>query len=71
MHTRSTTALVLLFLAPLADAKPDCNKLACEEIKQQIREIESRMRTGYSRAQGEKFEAQLRKLKRKRSSLCR
>ena len=71
MQTHWITVLVLLFLAPLVDAKPDRNKLACDEIKQQIREIESRMRSGYSRAQGEKFEARLRKLKRKRSRLCR
>jgi hypothetical protein len=29
------------------------------------------MRAGYSRAQGERFEARLRRLKRKRSKLCR
>ena len=71
MHTRWITALALLSVAPLSDAKPDCDKLACDEVKQQIREIESRMRAGYSRAQGEKFEARLRMLKRKRSRLCR
>ena len=65
------TALTFLVLAPQSDAKPDCGKLACAEVKQEIREIESRMRSGYSRAQGEKYEARLRKLKRKRSKLCR
>jgi hypothetical protein len=71
MHTRRIATLALLLLAPPADARPDCDKLACDEVKQQIREIESRMRAGYSRAQGERFEARLRKLKRRRSKLCR
>jgi hypothetical protein len=71
MHTRRIAPLALLLLAPPADARPDCDKLACDEVKQQIREIESRMRAGYSRAQGERFEARLRKLKRRRSKLCR
>jgi len=71
MKARWITVMTLLALAPHSDAKPDCDKLACDEVKQQIREIESRMRAGYSRAQGERFEARLRKLKRRRSKLCR
>ena len=53
------------------EARTNCDKLACEEVKQDIRDIESRMRSGYSRAQGEKYEAKLRKLKAKRSEVCR
>jgi hypothetical protein len=64
-------ALALLLFAALGHAKPDCDKLACDEVKQEIREVEARMRAGYSRAQGERYEARLRKLKRKRSKLCR
>ena len=71
MQTRWIATLALLLLAPPANTRPDCDKLACEELKQQIREIESRMRAGYSRAQGERYEARLRKLKRRRSKLCR
>jgi len=71
MHARLITALALLLLVPQTDAKPDCDKLACDDVKQEIRDVESRMRAGYSRAQGERFEARLRKLKRKRSKLCR
>lgn len=71
MHARLITALALLLLVPRTDAKPDCDKLACDDVKQEIRDVESRMRAGYSRAQGERFEARLRKLKRKRSKLCR
>ena len=66
-----TVSLALLVLSTQVDAKPDCDALACAEVKQAIREIEARMRAGYSRSQGEKFEARLRKLKRRRSKLCR
>ena len=34
-------------------------------------EVQARMRAGYSRSQGERYEARLRKLKRKRSKVCR
>ncbi len=71
MQLQWTALLVLLMLAPQAGARPDCDKLACDEVKQSIREIEARMRAGYSRSQGERFDARLRKLKRKRSKLCR
>jgi hypothetical protein len=64
-------ALALFLFPAQSDAKPDRDALACEEVKQAIREIEARMRAGYSRAQGERYEAKLRKLKRKRSHLCR
>ena len=65
------TALTLFLLSANSNAKPDRDALACNEVKQAIREIEARMRAGYSRAQGERYEARLRKLKRKRSRLCR
>ena len=65
------TALALLLLSAQGNARPDCDKLACDEVKQAIREIESRMRSGYSRSQGERYEARLRKLKRRRSKVCR
>jgi hypothetical protein len=65
------TALALLLLSAQGNARPDCDKLACDEVKQAIREIESRMRSGYSRSQGERYEAKLRKLKRRRSKVCR
>ncbi len=71
MQLRLTVLILLLALAPPGGAKPDCDKLACEDVKQAIREIEARMRAGYSRSQGERFDARLRKLKRERSTLCR
>ena len=45
-------------------------ELKCEEIKQEIRYIQSKMRAGYTRAQGEKMEAQLRKLRALRKKAC-
>ncbi len=66
-----TIAVVLLVLSAQGEARPDCDALACDEVKQDIREIEARMRAGYSRSQGEKYEARLRKLKRRRNKLCR
>ncbi len=71
MQRRWIIALALLIVSIQGNAKPDCDAIACGEVKQAIREIESRMRAGYSRAQGERFEARLRRLKRKRSKLCR
>jgi len=71
MERRWMLALLLLLLAVQGNAKHDRDDLACDEVKQAIREIESRMRAGYSRSQGEKLEARLRKLKLKRSKLCR
>jgi hypothetical protein len=39
------TTLALLLLSAQGNARPDCDKLACDEVKQAIREIESRMRS--------------------------
>ena len=71
MERRWTAVLALLALSAQCNAKPDCDELACAEVKQAIREIEARMRAGYSRAQGERYEAKLRKLRLRRSKLCR
>jgi len=70
--TRLCIVALACLLAPTASiARSDCDRLACNEVKQEIRDIEARMRSGYSRAQGEKYEAKLRKLKRKRKTACR
>ena len=45
--------------------------LECEKIKQKIRHIQSRMRSGYTRAQGERMEAELRRLRAMRRKACR
>ena len=63
--------LAAAVLASDAHARSKSDEAACAEVKEEIREIEAKMRAGYTRAQGEKYEARLRKLKSKRSKLCR
>ena len=63
-------AAIVLF-APGASAHDYCAKAECEETKQKIRHIQSKMRQGYTRKQGEKMEADLRKLRAVRSKKCR
>ena len=64
--------LVLFSLAcGPAVAHDKCDKAACAVVKQKIRTIESKMRAGYTRAQGERYEAKLRELKAKRRKTCR
>ena len=48
-----------------------CPKAKCEETRQKIEKIQAKMRQGYTRAQGEKMEAQLRSLRAIRSQRCR
>jgi hypothetical protein len=43
----------------------------CQQTKEKIRAVRSKMRSGYTRAQGEKLEAKLRKPRAKRKKLCR
>jgi len=54
-----------------AHSKDDCAKAACADVKTKISNIESKMRSGYTRAQGERYEEKLRVLKARRSKLCR
>ena len=61
--------VTLIQLPAVAGSKVE--KAACEKVKQQIRVIESRMRDGYSAAQGIRYEARLRDLRDKRYKLCR
>jgi len=70
--TRLWIVALACLLAPVAGAaRSNCDKLACNEVKEEIRDIEARMRSGYTRAQGERYEAKLSKLKRKRNKICR
>lgn len=59
-----------LLLLPGVAAHEYCPKAECEEVKQKIRQIQSKMRQGYTRKQGEKMEADLRKLRAIRSKKC-
>ena len=65
--------MALIMLAAAADAPADrrLREAECAEVKAKIRNIEARMRAGYSRAQGERYNEKLRELKAKRAKLCR
>ncbi len=64
--------LSLFVLSPTSgNAHNVCPKAKCEETKQKIEKIQSKMRRGYTRAQGEKMEAELRSLRAIRSKRCR
>jgi hypothetical protein len=65
------TLLVASMLLVPAAAHEKSAKAECAEVKAKIRNIESRMRAGYSRAQGERYEAKLRELKARRYKVCR
>ena len=71
MKLTAWTLLFLLMIQLPVGAHNKCDKAACAEIKEKIRTIESQMRSGYTRAQGERYEARLRELKAKRYQLCR
>ncbi len=66
-----TTAAALICSGPQAIAATKCDKEACQAVKADIREIQAKMRSGYTVAQGNRYEARLRKLRDKRSRLCR
>ena len=64
-------ASILLILSLPPDSLSADETLRCEEIKQKIRLIQSKMRAGYTRAEGEKMEAELRRLRALRRKACR
>ena len=69
------SATLLLGLATCAGANAVEQRvnpaLECDQIKERIRHIRSRMRSGYTRAQGERMEAGLRRLRAMRRKACR
>lgn len=63
--------IALVLFAPDVPAHESCAQAECEETRQKIRLIQSKMRSGYTRKQGEKMESDLRKLRAIRSKKCR
>ncbi len=59
-----------LFFSAAVPAHVHCPKAECEETKQRIKKIQSKMRLGYTRRQGERLEAELRRLRALRSKKC-
>ena len=69
---RLLLAVITWFLIiPGSFAHVQNDQARCEKTKQQIRLVQSKMRAGYTRAQGEKLEARLRKLRAERAKYCR
>ena len=69
---RSIALIVMsCLLASSAATSADCARLECEKTKQKIRKIQSQMRQGYTRARGERLEAELRRLRELRRKRCR
>lgn len=77
MDNRRTTTIMICTLALLAllqvpeAAHNKRHKAACADVKQKIRALESRMRAGYTPAQGERYRKRLRQLHEKRFRTCR
>jgi len=72
MLEKITTILLIIALTAVSSASAHSScKAECAQVKEKIRTIEARMRSGYTRAQGERNEAKLRELKAKRHKLCR
>ena len=63
--------LILICCSSNATAASKCDKEACQSVKADIREIQAKMRSGYTVAQGNRYEARLRKLRDKRGRICR
>ena len=71
MHRLITAFLLAMAISLLTANTWATDRDACEAVKKQIRQIEARMRNGYSAAQGIRYDERLRKLKEKRYKVCR
>jgi len=71
--SKSVCVIVIILIcgSPNAVAASKCDKEACQSVKADIREIQAKMRSGYTVAQGNRYEARLRKLRDKRGRICR
>jgi hypothetical protein len=69
--TIGLAAILLLGIASQSMAASNSDKEACAKVKADIREIQARMRSGYTAAQGIRYDERLRKLHDKRRRLCR
>lgn len=64
-------ALVALSIGVPHPALAKSSKEKCEEVKQKIRKIESKMRQGYSAKEGIRLDEELRRLREIRWKTCR
>ena len=69
---RSTILLVAFLLtAPALPAQGVGKEAECEKIKLRIKAIRSKMRSGYSASEGERLKEEHRRLRARRSKVCR
>lgn len=66
-----TFLLCLVYSAAAVPSPVDERKAKCDETKDKIRRIESKMRHGYTASQGVKMENELRRLRERRRHVCR
>lgn len=64
------TLMILLGVWNVPSAASTDDDQKCKATKEKIRKVQSKMRSGYTRAQGEKMEEQLRELRKKRKKFC-
>ena len=64
-------AVAVICSGPPVLAASKCDKEACSKVKADIREVEAKMRSGYTVSQGNRYESRLRKLRDKRRRICR
>lgn len=69
---KSLSLIIALLLGSGHAAVGDSDaRIECRKVKDRIRVVESKMRAGYTRAQGEKLHAELRRLRVLRKKYCR
>jgi hypothetical protein len=71
MITRCLLVAFILSMPAIVGADDVRTRAECEKIKLKIRNVEAKMRAGYTRARGEKLEAELRRLRALRHKACR
>jgi hypothetical protein len=71
MKTSLLALAVTLLLSAAHHPQQDVRLQRCEQAKQKIRKIHSKMRQGYTAKQGVRLEEELRRQREKRSKNCR
>ena len=71
MKSVAWTIMLTVLIQSSVVAGDQNDAVACDKVKKQIRVIESKMRNGYSAAQGIRYDEKLRELRKKRYKICR
>lgn len=75
MRSIPMICVTIIFAAPVqaaqaCDSRAAC-RAECEKIERRIERLHARMRSGYDAREGEKMQAELRRLRRARLRACR